>query len=132
MPQFQPLSGFPQPIAGCSLFVLFLITDGVAFGTGNDWRTTEKAQAEALRRCRATEATKAAERCRIVATYRRECVAIAMDPEVGTPGYGWAVGPDTTRAGQRALEACKVTAGPARAQFCEVSLTLCDTKDESE
>src|SRR5262249_55081245 len=66
---------------------------GLALGYALNYATKETAQAEALKRCRefrdAPQATR--DLCKIVENFRDRCVAIALDPEVGTNGLGWAV-----------------------------------------
>ena len=104
--------------------------DGVAYGYSNNKPTREAAKATALEQCRSFQsAPKAAARCEVVATYRGECVAIAMDPQAGTPGFGWAVAADEETAKERALAACKSTAGRARVQYCQHDKSYCDRGD---
>ena len=108
--------------------------DGFAFGYANDWKTREKAMAEAMKQCYAqsNQAQRAAALCKVVATYRQECFALAFDPEVGKPGVGWALAPDEETAKQRAIAVCEITAGKDRMQFCKVSSFYCDTSDTRE
>jgi hypothetical protein len=104
--------------------------DGIALGGAIDKPTKEAAIAQALETCRKYQgAPKMAALCRIVATFRRECFATAYDPDPGTPGVGWAIGPDKATAEERALAACQATAGAARRQFCKASQSFCDTHD---
>ena len=110
-----------------------ILKDGFAFGYANNWRTSEKAAAEALRQCQTfKDAKKAAAKCKVVATYRRECVAVAFDPKISKGGVGWAVGPSEEAVKARAVAACQGTADAGRAQFCKVDKFYCDTKDEND
>jgi hypothetical protein len=104
--------------------------DGIALGGAIDKATKQEAIDQALTTCRKYDgAPKMAALCRIVATFHRECFATAYDPKSGTPGVGWAVGPDKATAEERALAACQATAGTSRRQFCKASQSYCDTHD---
>jgi hypothetical protein len=104
--------------------------DGFAVGGAIDKATRQEAVDQALATCRKYEgAPKMAAVCRIVATFSRKCFAINFDPKPGTPGVGWAVGPDKDTAEKRALAACRKTAGPARREFCHLDQSFCDTHD---
>jgi Domain of unknown function (DUF4189) len=48
--------------------------------------------------------------CSVVATFQNQCVAVAIDPQVGTPGFGWAVADTEEAAGDEALSNCRQTA----------------------
>ena len=91
--------------------------------------TPADARASALKTCRGFRAKRAADKCRVMVSFRRECVAIANDPKDGTPGTGWAVADTREKAAERALAACTVTEGPGRAGFCVVDTQYCDTRD---
>jgi hypothetical protein len=104
--------------------------DGIALGGAIDKATKQEAIDQALATCRKYDgAPKMAALCRIVATFTRECFATAFDPKAGTPGVGWAIGPDKPTAEERALAACQATAGASRRQFCKASQSYCDTHD---
>jgi hypothetical protein len=104
--------------------------DGIALGGAIDKPTKQEAIDQALATCRKYDgAPKMAALCRIVATFTRECFATAFDPKAGTPGVGWAIGPDKPTAEERALAACQATAGASRRQFCKASQSYCDTHD---
>jgi len=104
--------------------------DGIALGGAIDKPTKQAAIDQALATCRKYDgAPKMAALCRIVATFTRECFATAFDPKTGTPGVGWAIGPDKPTAEERALAACQATAGASRRQFCKGSQSYCDTHD---
>jgi hypothetical protein len=104
--------------------------DGIALGGAIDKPTKQAAIDQALETCRKYDgAPKMAALCRIVATFTRECFATAYDPKSGTPGVGWAIGPDKATAEERALAACQATAGASRRKFCKGSQSFCDTHD---
>ena len=107
-----------------------VVKHGVAFGLVAD-EPKDKAADLALTRCRAFvkgSSVEATQRCKIVATFSRECFAVAYDPAPGTPGAGWGVGKDQIEANQKAMQMCERTAGP-RARFCQVETGACDTKN---
>jgi Domain of unknown function (DUF4189) len=69
--------------------------------------------------------------CGVVATFRDQCYAIALDPKDGTPGAGWAVAETLELAKSQAMQQCRNTAGASRAQFCKVEEKVnhgCDGK----
>jgi hypothetical protein len=68
--------------------------------------------------------------CKPVRSFHRECVAIAMDPQAGTPGFGWAIGASTAVAERQALDACVATDGD-RGSSCKVTVSKCDLRDEA-
>jgi len=98
--------------------------DGIAVGTAINHKTLDSAKAAAMEYCKTYKpAPKAATFCRLVGSFTKECYAVAFDPKAGTPGAGWAI----EVAEQRAIDACKATAGKGRAQFCKVDESKCDT-----
>jgi len=103
--------------------------DGIAYGGAYNHPNRQSAIDAALSTCRKWKAPKAAARCELVATFTRECYAVANDPKAGTPGTGWATGGDKETAGQRALAACRATAGRNRRDFCVVDQSNCDVND---
>jgi len=104
--------------------------DGIAFGTAVNYKTTAEARTAALEKCRGYKpAPKAAAECQLVGSFRRECWAIAMDPKPGTPGAGWAIASNKATAEQRALDACKATAGSNRRGYCKVDSGDCDANE---
>jgi hypothetical protein len=86
--------------------------DGVSYGYSTNHATTADAVENALTECRGGKnAPKMAAICKLVTTFKNECIAIAWDPQPGTPGMGIAFAPDKIGAEARALELCKMTAG---------------------
>jgi hypothetical protein len=102
---------------------------GIAFGMVVD-EPKEKAAEMALERCRAFKASRAANAaCEVKATFSRQCYAVALDPQSGTPGAGWGVGQDQIEANDKAMTMCEATAGLVRRAFCQVQAAGCDTKN---
>jgi hypothetical protein len=104
--------------------------EGVAIGWVINSDSEGTAHERALRGCLDFKDAPANTRalCRVIKTFRGECVAIALDPESGTPGVGWAVAISMQAAETDALAACARTAGAARQQFCRVTVLRCDGK----
>lgn len=103
--------------------------DGVAFG----WAVRlPRADAErvALEQCRSAQGVPDSARslCRIFESFTDACVAVALDPEDGTPGFGWAIAPTKSGAEAQAMGDCRRTAGAARQAFCAVSVSDCDVR----
>ena len=107
-----------------------VLTHGIAFGMVVDL-SEEKAAETALNYCKVFKGASAAAnaRCAVVATFTRECFAVALDPQPATPGAGWGVGKDQVEANDKAMNMCEQTAGPMRKAFCEVKSAACDTKN---
>jgi Domain of unknown function (DUF4189) len=105
-----------------------VVKHGIAFGMVINV-PADKASETALTRCKTFKAREAAERCKVVATFSRECFAVAYDPQPGTPGAGWGVGKDQLSANTKALAMCEETAGPARRGYCQVETGGCDTSN---
>jgi hypothetical protein len=101
---------------------------GVAIGIGAGYENNASAAKAALEKCQANKdappATKSL--CRVLAYFRDQCAAVALDKKAGTPGFGWSIGVDKASAQQEAMAACKATAGKGREGFCEQSILFCD------
>ena len=104
-------------------------TQGVAVGAGYNYSTREGAEGRAMQECQKQQDAPAETRalCKVIAYFDNECVAVSMDPQPGTPGFGWAVGADAAAANDQALQNCRQSAGADRVQYCVISLTDCDT-----
>ena len=61
--------------------------------------------------------------CAVVASFKDECYAIALDPKDGTPGAGWAIAETQDLADDEAIQQCKNTSPADRKKFCEVPST---------
>jgi hypothetical protein len=101
---------------------------GVAVGWAINHATGKAAQAEALRRCREAREPPQATRelCRIVESFKDACVAVALDPDAGTGGIGWAVEKAEGTAEAAAMEDCRHSAGEQRRAACRIALARCD------
>lgn len=101
---------------------------GVAIGMADGFKNGNSAAKDALQQCKSSD-VKAATRalCRVARMYSKQCSAVAMDPKVGTPGFGWAIAKTETAAASQALTNCKATAGFGRRNACRVAGTSCDS-----
>ena len=84
--------------------------------------TIDQAKVKALDGCKtiphSSNTSKAL--CKVVATFSNQCAAEALDPQDGTPGYGWAIADTSKAAKEQALANCRDTAGPTRQDACVV------------
>jgi uncharacterized protein DUF4189 len=96
---------------------------GVAIFTYVDASTQDEAKAQALSGCKSLEGASSTSRalCKVIATFKNQCVAEAIDPKDGTPGFGWAMASNSAQAREQALSNCRDTAGPGRQDACIVS-----------
>jgi hypothetical protein len=96
--------------------------DGIAIFTHVKAHSAAEAKEKALAGCKSlpnsSETSKAL--CKIVATFENQCVAEALDPQNGTPGFGWAMARNSRMAKAQALSNCRDTAGPTRQDKCVV------------
>jgi hypothetical protein len=103
--------------------------DGYSIGFSYDYATEEQARQNALDWCRNHGGERRTEdKCEIVAVFHLLCGAEAQDPKPGTPGAGWALGPDVETAKKIALANCRMSAGRNRMDYCKVTSSGCDTK----
>jgi hypothetical protein len=102
--------------------------DGYAYGRITNSPNAAEASEHALNKCRTAEGTTPAARdlCVVVMKFQDQCVALALDPQAGTPGAGWAVAPTKEAAETQALAQCVATAGPGRRDSCQISDSACD------
>ena len=99
---------------------------GFAYGYVTDSGDVNHAEAGALSKCRDTTITAIRPLCTVVQDFKDQCVAIAMDPQAGTPGVGWAIEADKRATEAKALSNCEETAGPGRAAACVIDHSSCD------
>jgi hypothetical protein len=92
--------------------------EGVSIFTQVDARTSEEAKTSALAGCKSNGAQAARDLCKIVVIFQNQCVAEALDPDDGTPGFGWAMAETSGEAKGQALANCRDTAGPTRQDAC--------------
>ncbi len=124
----------PRPAEAMSAYAAAIpdnpAQQGLAFGAGYNYSTRAGAEERALTECRKQAGDNAllVSLCKIVDHFDNKCLAISMDPQPGTPGYGWAIGANAAAANNQALANCRQTAGAARVGYCVISLTDCDTR----
>ena len=96
--------------------------DGVAIYTFVKAASVELAKEKAMAGCKnlSTASTTSRALCKIVATFENQCVAESLDPDSGTPGFGWAMARNSKLAKEQALSNCRDTAGPTRQNACVV------------
>ena len=110
--------GIPPDIAG----------DGFSYGYRVNADNRRQARETAFKACSDNKVAPESARklCAVVADFRNECVALAMDPKDGTPGYGFGIAADKDTAEDRAMAFCRATAGKSRADFCKIDAVACD------
>jgi hypothetical protein len=96
--------------------------DGVAIFTFVGAKSAEIAKQKALEGCKNVPGASATSRalCKVLATFENQCVAQSLDPESGTPGFGWAMARNARLAKEQALSNCRDTAGPTRQDKCVI------------
>ena len=102
--------------------------DGFSYGYRVNAPNRDQARDTAFDQCSGNKVApeSARKQCVVVADFRNECLAIAMDPKDGTPGYGVAIAPDRATAEARAMGFCRATAGKDRREFCKIDAVACD------
>lgn len=103
--------------------------DGFAYAYHVGKQPTDEVRAIALKSCREPSPVKSAKAralCAVVASFHEQCVAVAEDPQAGTPGVGWAIADTLRKAEAEALAKCEATAGPGRRAACIVDHSQCD------
>ncbi len=103
-----------------------VVKQGFAYGYVTDYSDPDKADAEALKKCRETTVDGVRPLCTVIQDFKNQCVAVAMDPKAGTPGVGWGVADDLISAERQALGKCEDSAGPNRRAACVVDHSGCD------
>jgi Domain of unknown function (DUF4189) len=103
---------------------------GLAYGYATSRATESVARAQALQRCREPVGSSAAARklCKVIETFRDQCVAVAIDAESNPPGYGWGIAAGMQAAEDQALAKCEETAGQGGRGGCRIDKSACDTK----
>ena len=103
-----------------------VVKKGFAYGYVTDYPDADKADAQALKKCRDTTIAGVRPLCEVIQDFKNQCVAVAMDPQAGTPGVGWGIAADLHSAEAQALSKCQDTAGPGRRAACVVDHSSCD------
>jgi hypothetical protein len=104
--------------------------DGYSSGISYNFKSESEAEDRALRECQNSEDAPPATRrlCKIIRSFTDRCVAVALDPQAGTPGAGWAIAETLAGARREATQRCEDTAGQARQGECRVTAEGCDGK----
>lgn len=102
--------------------------DGVAVSAQAGFDSRALADDAAINKCRTFTgvSSQVTALCKVVATFDGQCVATAIDPANGTPGFGWGIGSSIPEAEEKALAACEESSPPERAGSCRVDERLCD------
>jgi Domain of unknown function (DUF4189) len=99
---------------------------GISMGFSTNRDTMDDAKARSMILCKNSGTATSSILCEVVATFENKCVAVAIDPQAQTPGFGWAVA-DTEQASKNdALSNCQATAGPTRQNACKITDSYCD------
>jgi hypothetical protein len=88
-----------------------------AFGEAYDFRSAKQAEASALAKCKG-------EACRVVATVKHGCAAIAVDYANACRGHGWGQARRLGAAQNAALRSCYADG----AKECVIGTYFCDAK----
>jgi len=94
------------------------LAGGNALGAQDMNTASDRALAGCKKSIGASDAAKKA--CSVIATFKDQCYAIALDPQDGTPGAGWGIAETLNLAEEKALQQCHDTAGTDREKFCTV------------
>ena len=105
-----------------------VVEDGLAIGVSYSEDTADAAHVIALKRCQdfLDAPVRTRNLCRTLETFTNQCVSVALDPDAGTPGWGWAIATDRRDAEEGALRMCRSTAGAQREGFCVTVNVRCD------
>ena len=103
------------------------------FAAGYSWNhaTKEQAEAKAMAQCKsypseAPELTNA--KCAVVANYSHAWFVIAMDPDAGQTGFGYAINSDRATAESTAMGQCKASSPEARKSHCSIAASKLDNE----
>ena len=105
---------------------------GISMGFSTNRETTDEATTRSLKLCENSGSSMSSILCQVVATFENKCVAVAIDPAVQTPGFGWAVADTEQASKDNALSNCRATAGPTRRNACEITDSSCDGSAKSK
>jgi hypothetical protein len=103
-------------------------TDGVSMGVAIDADNEPSARETAMGHCQNIGGPKSKAACRIIRVFDNMCAVSALDPDAGTPGWGWAIASTKEEAADTAMAQCKATAGSDRQDKCVLDVQLCDGK----
>ena len=101
-----------------------VVKKGFAYGYVTDYPDANKADAQALKKCRDTTIDGVRPLCEVIQDFKNQCVAVAMDPQAGTPGVGWSVAPDLHGGGSGSVEVRKHRRSGAPRRMCGRSFVV--------
>jgi len=104
---------------------------GVSMGFSTNRDTIDEAKVRSMILCQNSGSQVSSILCRVVATFENKCVAVAIDPQARTPGFGWAVADTELESKDNALTRCRATAGPTRRDACQITDSYCDGSAKS-
>jgi hypothetical protein len=104
---------------------------GVSMGFSTNRDTMDEAKARSMTLCQNSGSLLSSILCRVVATFENKCVAVAIDPQARTPGFGWAVADTELESKGNALTRCRATAGPKRQDACQITDSYCDGSEKN-
>ena len=125
VPAFGLFLMLALPVHGEGAFTISIpeggLRDGFAYGLANNYPTREIAEERSMAECRrqAERFSVPPERCKLVSSYRKQCVSIAFDRK--ERWAGWAIAATPEQAAADAIKACS-----ENAKNCETSGTDCD------
>ena len=104
---------------------------GISMGFSTNRDTMDEAKARSMTLCKNSGTLMSSILCQVVATFENKCVAVAIDPQVQTSGFGWAVADTEQASKNNALSNCQATAGPTRQNACKITDSYCDQSAKS-
>jgi hypothetical protein len=104
---------------------------GISMGFSTNRDTMDHAKARSMTLCKISGSLISGILCQVVATFENKCVAVAIDPQVQTSGFGWAVADTEQASKNNALFKCNATAGPNRENACKITDSYCDRSAKS-
>ena len=104
---------------------------GISMGFSTNRDTMDEAKARSMVLCKNSGTLMSSILCQVVATFENKCVAVAIDPQVQTSGFGWAVADTEQASKNNALSKCQATAGPTRQNACKITDSYCDRSAKS-
>jgi hypothetical protein len=86
--------------------------NGFRYASNSDMSPAE-ARSDAMARCRASKYPKTGQACRLIETFKNQCVAVAFNGNPTTPStaVGWGIAQDSQTAQDRATTMCETMRG---------------------
>ena len=91
--------------------------------------SADEARSQAMAACRNSKYPKTGQACKVIESFRDQCVSVALNGDANTPStaVGWAIAPDSKAADNRASNACELMRVKARGRACHLDGdSLCD------